>query len=388
MSNDSFTEVTSQSWFGRLGNAFKGIIVGIIMVTIAFPLLFWNEGRAVKRYKTLQEGGGAVVSIAADKVDAINQGKLVHLIGKAVTEETLTDQIFGVSSQAIKLMRVAEMYQWQQESHSEEKKKLGGGTETTTTYTYNKIWHDNLINSGSFKKPEGHQNPTQMEYQSQEMVAGKVTVGAFTLSPSLVRKMKDYTPSALGPDYQLPDNFKERAQVASNTIYLGNDPASPEIGDIKISFNEVKPMDISLVANQINDTFEPYHAKAGGTIELLEPGVHSADAMFQQAQKSNTILTWVLRGVGFIVMLFGLRLTLAPLSVFADVLPILGSIVGMGTGLVAGLLAAILSSLTISVAWFVYRPFLAVIMVAIAGGAGFFLFTRLKKTPPVKTAEK
>ncbi|MDH3328224.1 MAG: TMEM43 family protein [Desulfobulbaceae bacterium] len=388
MSNDSFTEVTSQSWFGRLGNAFKGIIVGIIMVTIAFPLLFWNEGRAVKRYKTLQEGGGAVVSIAADKVDAINQGKLVHLIGKAVTEETLTDQVFGVSSQAIKLMRVAEMYQWQQESHSEEKKKLGGGTETTTTYTYNKIWTDNLINSGSFKKPEGHQNPAQMEYQSQEIVAGKVTVGAFTMSPSLVRKMKGYTPAALGSDYQLPDNFTDRAQVASNTIYLGNDPASPQVGDMRVSFQEVKPMDISLIASQLNETFEPYRAKAGGTIELLEPGVHSADAMFQQALKSNTILTWVLRGVGFIVMLFGLQLILTPLSVFADVLPILGSIVGMGTGLVAGLSAAILSSLTISVAWFVYRPVIGIIMLAIAGGGGFFLFTRLKKTPPVETAAK
>jgi hypothetical protein len=388
MSNNNFTEVTSQSWFGRLGNAFKGIIVGMIMVTIAFPLLFWNEGRAVKRYKTLKEGSGAVVSIASDKIDAVNQGRLVHLTGKAVTQEILSDQIFGVNSQAIKLMRIAEMYQWQQETHSEEKKKLGGGTETTTTYTYNKIWTDKLISTDSFKKPEGHQNPTQMEFLSQEKVAGNVTVGAFTLSPSLVLKMTEYTPIILGPDYQLPEALAGQAQVVSDTIYLGYDPTTPQVGDMRISFREVIPMDISLVSTQVNDTFEPYRAKAGGTIELLEPGIHSADLMFQQAQKSNTILTWVLRGVGFIVMLIGLRLILAPLAVFADVLPILGSIVGMGTGLVAGLLAAILSSLTISIAWFVYRPVIGILMVAVAGGAGFFLFTRLKKTPAAKTVEQ
>ena len=63
MSNDSYTEVSSQSWFGRIGNAFKGILVGLILVAIAFGLLFWNEGRAVKRYKTLKEGGGAFLYI-------------------------------------------------------------------------------------------------------------------------------------------------------------------------------------------------------------------------------------------------------------------------------------------------------------------------------------
>jgi hypothetical protein len=35
MSNDSFTEVTSQSWFSRLGNALKGIIFGLILVAVS-----------------------------------------------------------------------------------------------------------------------------------------------------------------------------------------------------------------------------------------------------------------------------------------------------------------------------------------------------------------
>ena len=146
-------------------------------------------------------------------------------------------------------------------------------------------------------------------------------------------------------------------------------------------------MEISLVAYQVSNTFEPYHAKAGGTIELLEPGIHSADAMFQQAQKSNTLLTWVLRVVGFIVMLIGFQLIFAPLSVFADVLPILGSIVGVGTGLIASLVAGVFSFLTIAVAWFVYRPVLSIILIAAAGGIGFLIFTKLRKAPHVSGAE-
>jgi hypothetical protein len=386
MSNDSYTEVTSQSWFGRIGNAFKGILVGLILVAIAFFLLFWNEGRAVKRAKTLQEGGGAVISVAADRVDPANQGKLVHLTGRAVSDETLRDPDFGVASQAIKLRRVAEMYQWKEESRSEEKKKLGGGTETTTTYSYNKTWSTDLINSGGFKVPEGHQNPGQMAYPSREAVASRVTIGAFTLSGSLVSQMRGYTPLPLGTDFALPPALAGKGKASGDTVYLGRDPGSPQIGDIRVSFQEVKPTEISLVARQVNDTFEPYQARAGGTIELLETGTQSAEAMFQQAQKSNTVLTWALRGGGFVLMLIGLQLILGPLSVLADVVPLFGTIVGAGTGLVAGLLAAVLSFCTIAVAWIVYRPLIGVILLAVAGAAVFLLLTRLRKASPVAAA--
>ncbi|MFZ5799586.1 MAG: TMEM43 family protein [Thermodesulfobacteriota bacterium] len=383
MSNDSYTEVTSQSWFGRIGNAFKGIVVGLILVAVAFFLLFWNEGRAVKRYKTLKEGGGAVISVTADQVDPGNQGKLVHLTGRADTDETLTDQVFGVSSKAIKLKRIAEMYQWREESKSEEKKKLGGGTETTTTYSYSKVWSKDLINSSGFKIPEGHQNPGRMPYPSQEQVAGGVTVGAFTISGSLISRMQGYTPLSLGPDYTLPPSMVMEGTVSGNTIYLGGDPDAPRIGTTRVSFQEVKPMDISLVARQVNSTFEPYQTKAGGTIELLETGTHSAEAMFQQAQKSNTILTWALRVGGLFLMFLGLQMILGPLSVLADVVPLFGSIVGAGTGLIAGLVAAVLSFCTIAVAWIVYRPIIGISLLVIAGAAAFLLITRMRKAPKV-----
>lgn len=39
------TEVQTESYFSRLGNSFKGIGGGLLLFLIAFPLLFWNEGR-------------------------------------------------------------------------------------------------------------------------------------------------------------------------------------------------------------------------------------------------------------------------------------------------------------------------------------------------------
>ena len=48
MSDDRFTEVTQQSWFSRITGAVKGILVGLVLFVVSFPLLFWNEGRAVQ----------------------------------------------------------------------------------------------------------------------------------------------------------------------------------------------------------------------------------------------------------------------------------------------------------------------------------------------------
>jgi hypothetical protein len=243
------------------------------------------------------------------------------------------------------------------------------------------VWSKDLINSSGFKVPEGHRNPGQMPYPSQEQAAGMVTVGAFSLSRSLVGKINSYTPLALGSDFTLPPGMVMEGTVKGGTIYLGGDPEAPRIGTTRVSFQEVKPMEISLVASQVNSTFEPYRAKAGGTIELLESGTHSAEAMFQQARKSNTILTWVLRAGGLFLMFIGLQLILGPLSVLADVVPLFGSIVGAGTGLIAGLLAAVLSLCTIAVAWIVYRPLIGIVLLAGAIAGGFLLTARLKKAP-------
>ena len=144
----SYTEISNQSWFGRIGSSIKGVIFGIILFILAFPLLFWNEGRAVKRYKALEEGAGAVISVTADKVDPANDGKLVHITAKAITKDILEDSEFGISANAVKLKRVAKMYQWKEIKKSERTKKVGGGTTTKTTYFYEKEWSNKLINSG------------------------------------------------------------------------------------------------------------------------------------------------------------------------------------------------------------------------------------------------
>src|SRR5208337_768512 len=127
---DSYTESTSQSWGSRLMESIKGVLVGLVLFIAAFPVLWMNEGCAVKNAKGLDEGEKKVMSVKADAVvDTANNGKLIHLSGMATTDELQTDKNFGISQKGIKLIRKVEMYQWKEESHSEKKKKIGGSEE-------------------------------------------------------------------------------------------------------------------------------------------------------------------------------------------------------------------------------------------------------------------
>lgn len=379
---DQFTEVTSQSWLSRIGGSIKGVLFGLVLFLGSFVLLWWNEGRAVKTAKGLEEGAAQVVSVNPNDVDDKNNGKLVHLTGKAETEEVLKDNVFNVSENAIKLKRVVEMYQWNETSESKKEKKVGGGEETKTTYTYNKVWSTSLNNSDDFKVKEGHENPSQFRYEGKESVAGNVKVGAFKLSSSLIGQIDSYQAM---PVLQV-DTAIKNARLDNELVYIGADPANPQVGDLKVSFLVVKPTDVSIVSKQYNGSFEPYITQTETSLDMLSMGTVSADLMFAEAHSSNNITTWILRVVGFFVMFFGIFSIIKPVAVLADVLPFLGNLVEMGIGLVAGIISFALSFGTIAVAWVFYRPLLGISLLVLSGVAIFFLIKKFGNKKKVEEA--
>lgn len=379
MSGDNFTEVTNQSWFSRIGGALKGIIVGFLLFIASFVLLFWNEGRSVKTYKTLKEGSGSVISISNESVNPANEGKLVHLSGLANTTDTLRDEEFGISTSSIKLKRSVKMYQWKESKESKKKKKIGGGTTTTTTYSYSKAWSSSVINSSDFKNLSGHENPNVMPYQSFVKNAQNVKLGGFELSQSLIEKINRYDFFPVDKNLFGTETDVNGFKIVEGKFYKGNDISNPAIGDLQIEYNVVNNTDVSLIAAQKDFSFIPYETSVGGVIQILETGTHTANEMFQQAQKSNKIMTWILRAVGFLLMFIGLRMMFGVLSVVADILPILGSIVSAGLGLISFLVALVFSILTIAIAWITYRPVLGISLLVVVIAFSILLGMKLKK---------
>ncbi len=96
MGDDSFSEVTSENWFSRIADSIKGILFGIILFIVAFPLLWWNEGNSVKTYRSLKEGQGVVISVSSDMVDPANNAKLIHIAQRSLSYFHVVMIRFGV----------------------------------------------------------------------------------------------------------------------------------------------------------------------------------------------------------------------------------------------------------------------------------------------------
>lgn len=374
--SDSYTEVTSQNWFSRIGESIKGILFGIVIIPLMIILLWWNEGRAVTTANSLKEGAKAVVSVSPDKVDAANDKKLVHVTGEAKAADPVVDPDFGVSVPALRLVRSEEIYQWVEDKKTEKKEKVGGGEETKTTYTYDKKWTDKAVNSANFKKPQGHENTGDLIAGDANIAAEKVTLGAFVVPESLVSQMGD--PAKHGVTdadlAKLPADLKDGAHVQAGAFYFGEKPDAPQVGDVRVSFEIVKPGTFSIMAAQIGDTFEPYQTKAGDALSMVESGTVSAETMFKNAASANTIITWLARLGGFLFMSFGFMAIMRPLSVIGSVVPFIGNIIGMGTGLISFALAATVSLVVIAIAWIVVRPLLGIVILVLAIGG--FIYTR------------
>ena len=379
--SDSFTEVTHESWFGRLGNSIKGVLFGIILFIVAFPLLWWNEGRSVHTAKALKELDANVVSVSADKVQSQYEGKPVHMTAEAVSDETMTDPDFGVSAPGIKLRRKVEMYQWKETEKTKEVKKTGGGSRKETTYSYDKEWSEEAIDSNSFnsKYRQGHENPGSMRFTTLTKTAAKVSFGRFTLSDALLDQMTNFEPLSLGDDevIRLEGKIGNQMAIQADTVYLPHKaespipaPANPQIGDLRVSFLVIKPTTVSIIAKQTGSTFRKWQssqAKGMGTsVERLVLGSQTAEEIVGQMQSENAMLTWGLRLAGFLLMAFGIGMVFSPLAVLADVLPFLGDLLRMGIGLFAAAVAASLSLVTIALAWLAYRPLFGAALLAVA----------------------
>lgn len=381
MSNDPISVTTNTSWFSRLGSAFGGVLTGLALLVACVGLLAWNEGRSVKSIRANNEGGGAVVSVGTDRLDQANEGHLVHFTGSARAEGLRTDPELGVSADGLSLSRKVEHYQWVENRQTETRTKLGGSEETVTTFTYERKWTSSPEDSSAFQQPAGHQNPAPT-LSNESFQAETARVGAFTLDAAILSQVPADT--ALTPTAEqataASQALSRPVRVQDGALYVGANPALPQPGDMRVSYS-VAPQTttLSIIGAQTAGGVQPYPAKAGAPILMVRAGAASAEQMFSAAKASNQTLSWILRGVGAVIMIAAFGMVLGPLGVLADVIPLFGSIVRMGTGLVAGALGLTISLVVIAAAWVAYRPIIGIGLLAAAAAVAGFLIWRSRK---------
>ena len=217
----AYQEVTTTGYGTRVGNSFKAIGSGFLLFIAGTALLWWNEGRAVKTEKMLDEAGSAYVEMEnPNKKDASLEGELICGTALATTEDSLTDAQFGIGAKAISLTRTVEYYQWVEHAQEKKEDKLGGKEVTTTTYTYTKEWVSRPIESANFKDPVyQNKNTVLATYEDAAQFAENVSWGAYKLPESLISRISSSEGLELAMAEDLLKQLDKTTQAAYERFY-------------------------------------------------------------------------------------------------------------------------------------------------------------------------
>ena len=418
----AYQEVTTTGYGTRVGNSFKAIGSGILLFLAGTALLWWNEGRAVKTEKMLDEAGSAYVEMEnPEKKDASLEGELICGTALATTEDSLSDAQFGIGAKAISLRRSVEYYQWVEHSQEKKEDKLGGKEVTTTTYTYSKEWVSRPVESAQFKDP-AYQNKNMVltTIENAEQYAENVSWGAYKLNESLIHSIssREGVDLAIAEDLlkQFDQNTKtayerfygvqknqqpaeqpaETAAVsdsakavndsinnaianaqnkkdfeyihqANNVLYFGKVPGSPEVGDVRVTFEKVVPAKVTVMAVVDGDTFKPFKAKNGKRFQTLVMGKKSGDEIIEAEKEANNMWTWALRIIGILMVIGGLKGIFGFIETILKVVPFIAGIFGWGIGLVCTVVGLAWSLIVIAIAWLFYPPLLGISLLILAG---------------------
>ena len=434
----AYTETATTGYGTRVGNSFKAIGSGFLLFVLGTALLWWNEGRAVKTEKMLDEAGSAYVEMEnPNKKDASLEGELICGTAMATTEDSLSDAQFGIGAKAIALRRTVEYYQWVEHSQTKKEDKLGGKEVTTTTYTYSKRWVSSPVQSSQFHDPAyQNKNTVLTTVEEAEQYAENVTFGAYKLPESLIHSIssregmelaiseelltqfdkatqaayerfygvqKGTQQPAQQPVQQqaipdsvkalLPDSVKaaldslqavndsinrqmenannkkdlEYIHQAGNVLYFGRVPGAPEVGDVRVTFEKVVPAKVTVMAVVDGDSFKPFKAKNGKRFETLVMGKKSGDEIIDAAKETNNIILWVLRIIGIMMVIGGLKGIFGFIETILKVVPFIAGIFGWGVGLVCTVIGIAWSLIIIAIAWLFYRPLLGISLLVLAG---------------------
>ena len=424
----AYQEQETTGYGTRVGRSFKAIGSGILLFCIGTGLLWWNEGRMVKTAKMLEEAGGSYVEMEnPNKKDASLEGELICGTALATTEDSLSDSQFGVGAKAIALHRKVEYYQWVEHSDEKKEDKLGGKEVTTTTYTYSKKWVSSPVESAEFKDPAyQNKNTILTTVEGADQYAENVKFGAYKLSETLIHMISSREGLNLAISEDLLKELDKNAQTAyerfygvkksaqqtaaqqptetavisdsakavadslkavndsiiknavnkkdfeyvhqaGNVLYFGRVPGSPEVGDVRVTFEQVVPAKVTVMAVVDGETFKAFKAKNGKRFQTLVMGKKTGDEIIEAEDESNGFWLWVWRGIGTLLVIGGLNGIFGFIETILKFVPFIAGIFGWGVSVVCTIVGIVWSLIVIAVAWLFYRPVLGITLLVISG---------------------
>ena len=345
----------------RVGSACKFVCVGLALSAAALGVLIYQERHAVNLQEYYQHAREIVHEITSD-TDATSTFGLVHITGDASVQvadsssssdsAVLQDNETGiVSDSAIKLLRVAQMWQWVE---SDDLNKNGD-------YTYDLEWFATFQDSNLFIEEHHPNNPSSMPFEDHTFLPStrvQIMNDQWIISPELLRtldayQMLDLKPSQISKDFSdamkfasvqqepdgtsalyIPASASEDNEQNNATQPTRNPAQDPQLGDTRIQYKIVPEQTISIVAlwndtsRQLEAYQEAWMRHSAKPLFLVQSGSASAQQMLDDAWKEEQPHLFILRVSCGVLLYLGLLVLAKPLSILEDLIPQLQDVVG------------------------------------------------------------
>lgn len=210
------------------------------------------NAQAVLNYNAVSaQHGGEVLDLGRQATPQPGlHGHMVRVVATPSVVEAPRDPDFNLSVDTPVLTRHVEMFQWREV-------RIGDSTH------YEMDWFDHWIDASHFADPRGHVNPPQLPLAGKSFDAGLVQMGGFRLAPVLQRALPGA--AVVTPDMSaLPANLAASFSRQGNYLQTSARAANPQLGDVRISWDEVPLRPMTVVARLDGDHLIPAPGTADG----------------------------------------------------------------------------------------------------------------------------
>lgn len=331
------------------GSKLTAAVTGFILFAASIILLSINEYNYVNTVKIADFSEKNAIEASTGNLDPSNENKLIHIIGEAYSQQTLSDSIISVPN-AIAFFRNVEMYQWEEVKKHKNDNKI--------EYAYRKTWSKHLINSDNFESTV-YKNPPRMQYEKKELYANNIGFGKFYLSKSIINKINSVTKIT-----QLP--FNSKFKTYNGFYFTGDNYDDPAIGDQKLSYSYIPSgIKLSIIAKQSGNRLENMNTKYGDFVIVMY-GRKDLKTMLKEYKKNSSSNTWIFRGIGILLMFIGLNLLIQPIVNSGGIIPVFGQLSKMAAFISTIIITIALSTISISLCWLLFRPETAISLIVIS----------------------
>ncbi len=332
--------------------SFFGVLVGCFIVYFTCKWTWGNTLENIKFNNDFNYLMKSVVPIPIDVVDPANNGKIVLVNGVLESSDILQDKHFGVSAQALQLVRLVEVYQ---------KVTVGAGKTARTDVKWNERLYSN----------DG--NPSKKDYGTQVVYANELKIGQFKILPEVLSKIntegKGYYYNSR--DYKLLDNnfktnnnppiedvvkgeldlfyihnkytnfplsqsnydaidenLKGKIKLVGE-VYANGDLSSPNIGDYRIRYLVMNAIEVTMIGVQNNDSLD--FLKIGDDYyKMIRTGKHTVQEMMRFEEKKLDTGFYTANFFQWLFLSFGIFLVLNPFRVLKNNNSFIGRVTRIG----------------------------------------------------------